>query len=81
MITKAHIEVARIKVKELEKLINPILDDLNIPIEDYDPKWSYAYDRRYRECTHLWIALDNIKSTLNWYESRGLMDIEVKGSV
>lgn len=80
MISKQHIEDTEKQIKELEKLINPILDDLNISIKDYDPKWSYAYDRRYRACTKLWVALDDLKSYIRWYKAQGLVDIEVRAS-
>ena len=79
MITTEQIEQIENKVKEIEPLLNKVLDDLNIPKEQYKSKWVYAYDRRYKECTHLWVTLDNLKSSLRWYKVQGLVDIEVKG--
>jgi ferritin-like metal-binding protein YciE len=78
MISKQHIEKTEKQIKELEKLLNPILDDLCIPRKEYNKKWSYAFNRRYNECTTLWVTLDNLKSSINWYKAQGLVDIEVR---
>jgi hypothetical protein len=78
MISKQHIEETRKQVLKAEKLLYPILDDLSIPIDEYNPKWKYACERRINEYKHLRVTIENLKSSLNWYESLGLVDIEVK---
>jgi len=78
VISKEQVEIAQEKVLELEKLLNPILDDLNIPLKDYSNKWSYAYDRRIKACTELYVTKENLKSSLSWYLAQGLVNIDVK---
>ena len=77
MITREQIENIKNQLKEIEPEVNKVIKELNRPLGDYGNKWDYAFERRLKEATEIWISFDNLKSSMNWCLSQGLVDIDI----
>jgi len=78
MITSKHLENTRIALMQLEGYLEPIIEDLEIPKDEYQKKYIYATGRRIKEAGTIKRDLENLKGSLNWILSKGLVDKEVR---
>jgi len=81
MITSKHVDKTEIQLSYLEDFFESILNDLEIPKEEYQKKYIYATGRRQKEANTIKRDLENLKGSLNWIRSKGLIDTEVRKGV
>jgi len=79
MITSKHLENTEIALMHLEGYLESIIEDLEIPKPEYQKKYIYATGRRMNEAGTIRRDLENLKGSLNWIRSKGLIDVEVRG--
>jgi hypothetical protein len=78
MITSKHLEKTEIQLFYLENFMESIIEDLEIPKKEYQKKYIYATGRRMKEAQTIKRDLENLKGSLNWIRSKGLVDKEVR---
>lgn len=81
MIRTEQIEKIKKDLKEIEPEINKVIKELKRPLGDYGNKWSYAHERRLKEATNIWVALDNLKGSMNLCLISGLVDIDITENI
>lgn len=78
MITSKYLEKAEIQLMALEGFMEEIIKDLEIPKDQYQKKYIYATGRRMKEAGTIRRDIENLKGSLNWIRSKGLVDREVR---